>query len=601
MIKFLFGILLLASIVCAQNIRFIIVDEMDVTSKSGEDNLAKVINSINQLSEIDFVVFNGIKLDLDDTDDTIINSIKKIKFAVYALPSSDLFYPDNTTREDFMNLFGDLSFRKNYNSLKIIGLNTTVGWNYSPFFERETFSFLKDEKLDSLSSSILILNSDPQQIKNFDDLANQFNNSKIKFIAAPLKSSKDFLSDNISMLNSSMNSKRNEAFKIIEVRNDTIAVRIGKFEGELASEKIYTVKESSFIDASPDHLFDQSKMLIWKFDLGYSLSSRVITSSDRIYVADVSGQVVCLDSLGKKIWDYFSFGYIYSKPTLRDGYLAIATVQGDLETINARTGKPLQSLGFDSPITSDLMSFDYDGKYNLMMPKESRSKAAVVAGTKKGTLYCYDLETMQELWRFNQVTDAIIGEPLLIKNQIYFYSMDGHIYTVNSRTGLLAWKAKLTEKNETRVYASNIASNNESIFISLSNGKVFSYDILLGRKNWESDKYKSSLTLNISKDGRHLFVRSTNDRFHVLSAKTGTWVRELITKVGDNYSFTEIIEHGKNIYYGNDDGFLIQMDTDYQTEKIFRQENSPLYSITPFGNNKLVIAYHNGIISLIRI
>jgi outer membrane protein assembly factor BamB len=601
MIKFLFGILLLASIVFAQNIRFIIVDELDVTSKSGKDNLAKVINSINQLSEIDFVVFNGIKLDLDDPDDTIIKSIKKIKFAVYALPSSDLFYPDNRTREDFMNLFGDLSFRKNYDSQKVIGLNTTVGWNYSPFFERETFTFLRDEQLDSLSSSILLLNSDPQQIKNFDDLANQFNNSKIKFIAAPLKSSKDFLSDNISMLNSSMNSKRNEAFKIIEVRNDTIAVRIGKFEGELASEKIYTVKESSFIDASPDHLFDQSKMLIWKFDLGYSLSSRVITSSDRIYAADVSGQVVCLDSLGKKVWDYFSFGYIYSKPTLRDGYLAIATIQGDLETINARTGKPLQSLGFDSPITSDLMSFDYDGKYNLMMPKESRSKAAVVAGTKQGTLYCYDLETMQELWRFNQATDAIIGEPLLIKNQIYFYSMDGHIYTVNSRTGLLAWKAKLTEKNETRVYASNIASNNESIFISLSNGKVFSYDVLLGRKNWESDKYKSSLTLNISKDGRHLFVRSTNDRFHVLSAKTGTWVRELITKVGDNYSFTEIVEHGKNIYYGNDDGFLIQMDTDYKTEKIFRQEISPLFSITPFGNNKLVIAYHNGIISLIRI
>ncbi|MCZ7603739.1 MAG: PQQ-binding-like beta-propeller repeat protein [Melioribacteraceae bacterium] len=601
MIKFLFGILLLASIVCAQNIRFIIVDELDVTSKSGKDNLAKVINSINQLSEIDFVVFNGIKLDLDDTDDTIINSIKKIKFAVYALPSSSLFYPDNTAREEFMNLFGDLSFRKNYDSQKVIGLNTSVGWNNSPFFERETFSFLKNEKLDSLSSSIIILNSDPELIKNFDDLANHFNESKIKFIAAPLQSSKEFLRENISQLNTGVNTKRNEAFKIIEVGNDTIAVRIGKFEGELASEKIYTVKESSFIDANPDHLFDQSKMLIWKYDLGYSLSSRVITSSDRIYAADVSGQVVCLDSLGKKVWDYFSFGYIYSKPTLRDGYLAIATVQGDLETINARTGKPLQSLGFDSPITSDLMSFDYDGKYNLMMPKESRSKAAVVAGTKQGTLYCYDLETMQELWRFNQSTDAIIGEPLLIKNQIYFYSMDGHIYTVNSRTGLLAWKAKLTEKNETRVYASNIASNNESIFISLSNGKVFSYDVLLGRKNWESDKYRSSLTLNISKDGRHLFVRSTNDRFHVLSAKTGTWVRELITKVGDNYSFTEIIEHGKNIYYGNDDGFLIQMDTDYQTEKIFRQENSPLYSITPFGNNKLVIAYHNGIISLIRI
>jgi outer membrane protein assembly factor BamB len=282
--------------------------------------------------------------------------------------------------------------------------------------------------------------------------------------------------------------------------------------------------------------------------------------------------------------------------------LAIATVQGDLETIKIENGRAIQSLGFGSAITSDLLSFDYTGSYSsLMLPKQTRSKAAVVAGTEQGTLYCYDLETLQELWKFEQPADAIIGKPLFAKGAILFYSLDGFLYSINAQSGLLNWKSKLTDKNESKILASELTNNSDDVFISLTNGKIFSYDILLGKRNWQYDKYKLFTSLKVSGDGRLIYGKSTNDRFHILSAQLGTWVREIITKIGNDKINTDITELGKNIYFGNEEGYLVQVDENYGVKKIFRNSITPLYSITVVSKNKLILGYHNGTISLIRI
>lgn len=599
--KYLLLFLFITLSLFAQKLNFVIVDEIDVGGNAGQDNLTKLVNTINQLKEIEFVVFNGLKCDLDEADQSLTQIFKKIKFPVYIQPSQSSFWLDKTAREKFMNNFGELNFRKNYDSLKVIGLNTAVAWSENPFFERETFSFLEDQKLDSLTTSILILNAEPALIKNFDLLQSHFNNSKIKFIAAPLKSNKDFVRDNISILNTSLNSRRNEQFQIVTVSNDSIIVRVSGITGKQGKEKIFTSRTNSFSKVSSSSLYDPNKLLQWSFDAGYSMIAEPILYNNQIFTADVSGQVVCLDTLGKKKWEYFSFGYIYSTPTARDGYLAIGTVQGDLETINIQNGRAIQSLGFGSPITSDLLSFDYTGSYSrLMLPKQTRSKAAVVAGTEKGTLYCYDLETLQELWKFEQPSDAIIGKPLFAKGAILVYSLDGFLYSINAQTGLLNWKSKLTDKNESKIFASNLTNNSDDVFISLTNGKIFSYDILLGKRNWQYDKYKLFTSLKVSSDGRLVYGIGTNNRFHILSAKLGTWVREILTKTGNDKINTDITELGKSIYFGNEEGYLIQVDENYGVKKIFRNDITPLYSITAVSKNKLLLGYHNGTISLIR-
>lgn len=599
--KILFFTAILGTCLFAQSINFIVVDEFDVTGKPGKDKFVELVNTLNQQNGIEFVLFNGLRVDLNDADDLVKRTIKNIKHPVYILPAQSNFWQHRSAREDFMNDYNDLFFRRNYDTLKALGLNTTVSWSDKPFFEREVLTFIKDQKLDWLASLILILNSDPTTVKNFDAISNLFAGSKIKFIAAPIGTRREFTKENVPILSTSVNSRANEVFKIIEYKNDSLFVSTSDISGKTSTQKFYSIIDGIFPTEKHNYKFDPDKILRWSYDLGYSTTSKVITHENRIYAADISGQVVCLDTLGKKRWDYFSFGYIYSKPTARDEYLAIATIQGDLETVNARTGKPLQSIGFDSPITSDLVSFDYSGNYNLMIPKQSRSKAAVIVGTQSGRVYCYDMETMQELWKFTNTQGAITGEPLIVKGQILFYSLDGTLYCINANTGLLTWKSKITGRNESDIYASSLTTNQSDVFISLSNGKLFSYDLLLGKKNWEMDKYNLNTTLHASNDGRLVYAKSTNDRFHILSAKLGTWVREIITKFGGDKSHTDIVELGKNIYYGNEEGYLIEIDENYKYNRIFRSDFSPIFSITPLSKNRLVVANHSGTISLIRI
>lgn len=599
--KILFYTAILSACLFAQSINFIVVDEFDVTRKPGKDKFVELVNTLNQQNGIEFVLFNGLRVDLSDSDDLVKRTIKNIKHPVYILPAQSNFWLHRSAREDFMNDYSDLFFKRNYDTLKVLGLNTTVSWSDKPFFAREVLTFIKDQKLDTLSSSILLLNSDPTTVKNFDAISNLFPGSKIKFIAAPVGTRRKFTKENVSILSTSVNSRANEVFKIIEFKNDSLFVSTSDISGKTSAQKIYSIIDGIFPTEKQNYKFDPDKILRWSYDLGYSTTSKVITHENRIYAADISGQVVCLDTLGKKRWDYFSFGYIYSKPTARDEYFAIATVQGDLETVNARTGRPLQSIGFDSPITSDLVSFDYSGNYNFMIPKQSRSKAAVIVGTQSGRIYCYDMETMQEIWKFTNTQGAITGEPLIVKGQILFYSLDGTLYCINANTGLLTWKSKLTGRNESDIYASSLTTNQSDVFISLSNGKLLSYDLLLGKKNWEFDKYNLNTTLQASNDGRLVFAKSTNDRFHILSARLGTWVREIITKLGSEKTYTDIVELGKNIYFGNEEGYLIEIDENYKYNRIFRSDFSPIFSITPVGKNRLVVANHNGIISLIRI
>ena len=60
----------------AQKLNFVIVDEFDVSSKSANDNLTELVNTLNQLPYLDFVVFNGLNCNLDEEDDLLsINSL----------------------------------------------------------------------------------------------------------------------------------------------------------------------------------------------------------------------------------------------------------------------------------------------------------------------------------------------------------------------------------------------------------------------------------------------------------------------------------------------------------------------------------------------
>jgi outer membrane protein assembly factor BamB len=144
-------------------------------------------------------------------------------------------------------------------------------------------------------------------------------------------------------------------------------------------------------------------------------------------------------------------------------------------------------------------------------------------------------------------------------------------------------------------------NNSDDIFIALSNGDLFSFDILLGKKNWEYSKYNLTPSLSVSEDRRLIFSKSSDDRFHFLSANLGTWVKELYTNIGKHHTITDITEINDQIYFGDDEGFVYQIKSNYNIDKLFRLNNSAVHSVKKYADNKLVIATHDGFISLLNL
>ena len=109
-----------------------------------------------------------------------------------------------------------------------------------------------------------------------------------------------------------------------------------------------------------------------------------------IFTAFKSGTVNCLNDDGAEKWRYETNKKINHPPIISNDLLIVASEDGDIITLNAKTGDPHQIISIGEKITSGVSIIEID---------EAGTKTkAVVAGTQYGNLYCYDLLTLDPIW-----------------------------------------------------------------------------------------------------------------------------------------------------------------------------------------------------------
>lgn len=353
------------------------------------------------------------------------------------------------------------------------------------------------------------------------------------------------------------------------------------------------IDSSSFINYEAE--------MLWNYDLKYSLPAEPAAANGLIYIADKSGLITCIDSTGNVVWEYNSFGTIISNPVVSDGIFAAVTLQGDLLTLNAETGESIQTIGFDDLITTPLITIEYSGQTNFLIPKLTDSNAAVILGTASGKLYCYDLETLQQIWVFDKVKGMIAARPVYAQNKIIFPAFDNHLYCIDARRGTLIWKWNGIRDQKDFPVLSNPIANNESVFITSTNGNVYGVDLNLGKTIWENEKLNAYQSIGISEIGHRLFVKSRDDKFHIISAKTSTWVKEINIKFGEDKTSSSPIEYNGNILFGTKSGNVHLIDENFKYTKLFFMGTSSVHTIKHFKEDLFIAANTDGKIVLFKI
>ena len=267
-------------------------------------------------------------------------------------------------------------------------------------------------------------------------------------------------------------------------------------------------------------------------DINTTLVAQPLFWNEKVYVADYTGLVSCYNLKGKLLWDYDTFGDITGKPSIIEDKLIVSTVQGELTILDVNDGEQIETIGFEEYLVAPPVIFEHTGVKNLILPKQTQSNSAIIISSATGKIYCYDLETLQEIWTNNEATDMIETAPILIGDQIIFESWDTNLYSIDANNGSTIWK---WQGNKSFYYAPAVCSpvhDGKYIYIATPDKMIYAIDLRLGTTKWKSDKFAAWESIGISKDTKELYVKSIEDKFYIVASRNGNLSKTINVNYG---------------------------------------------------------------------
>lgn len=370
------------------------------------------------------------------------------------------------------------------------------------------------------------------------------------------------------------------------------------FYEDLTAQGRRQIKQYSRTEFYRSVQMDSVKSVItFKIKLADSLSSAPIYNRGVIFISNRKNEISCIDTTGKVFWKNKLLGEFISRPVIADHILAVGTINGDIITLNANTGEQIQSIGINDTITTDLISLEYKGDKELMIPKSTGSKTVVVFGTASGKIFCYDLETLQEYWNADGY-GLIKSQPVVIENKILFASSDGYLYCIDSRSGLLIWRWK--EKTETDFSGAQILSDGKKVFVVSKDNILYCIDLLLGKLIWKADRIKALPAIGLSRNKKNLFVKSADKKFVILSADKGKVIKEIKQEEAFDDSPAQPIDREEKIFFTNR-GNIYSFDPKMKQELILNLNGSQILFLTQIGEKKFITSNSAGTIAIFKL
>lgn len=589
----------------AQQFKFAWITDCHVGANNAESELDSVVSIINFMSDIEFTIVSG---DITEKGRNIElekakSILDKLNKPYYIIPGNhDTKWSESGTLK-FFDLWIDDKFYFEYNNTVFIGLSSAIVWRGGGgHFTPEHIAWLK-EKLSKVSKEKEIIfithHQLDSEIDNWFKVYNLLYDKNIKAVLCGhghLAKQYDFNGLFGVMGRASISDKKlSFGFNLVESRPDSLlfyTVSRDSIPVLFAGSDKNTKFLLSEIDSS--NFINYSANIISNKSLNSTFSASPVTYDGKIYTTSFNGILTCFDSTLSKVWQFDLFGKSVSTPVVTEGIVAAATLLGDLYTIDAERGTSILSIGFNQPITSQLQAIEYNGGYdNIMLPKETDSKTAIVLGTSNGNLFCYDLETLQELWVNKDAKGMIETTPLYFNNKLIYGCWDSNVYCLDSRKGWLIWKQS---PNKNFYYSTAVASpvtDGKMVFVSSPDKNIYSIDLNLGKlvKNIKVDAWES---LGISKDLRKLFVKGMNNVFTVLNTDKLTKNKDYDFGYGLDTMPIIPLEDNGNILFGSKNGKVYMIDSFGKMHTLFFMGTSRILSLKKVSENKYVALNMDG-------
>lgn len=335
---------------------------------------------------------------------------------------------------------------------------------------------------------------------------------------------------------------------------------------------------------------DSTIKKIGEIDLNTSTSLTPLISENQIFSPSDDGLIYCYDLNGNKRWVTEITGNIATNLVRFKDLILTATSQGDLYSINANNGDVVQVMGVGENITTDLLLINFtDGK---VLSK------AVVFGTVKGNIFCYDIFSFEMIWKNKLSHFPIIANMVEHDDKIITFDETSIMYCINSKSGILIWKFDFTSKDKF-LSKPKILSDGKSVFYLSPVNEIFSIDLLLGRKIWSTKSLEIFPQIYLSYDNQYLILLSTKGELIFISSKDGKELGRSRLKTKDLTKFICVNSSDYTMALMSD-GTIFRIDDNYSLKELMKFSNINITSFSLLSDKQFIISTDEGKIFLFK-
>lgn len=221
---------------------------------------------------------------------------------------------------------------------------------------------------------------------------------------------------------------------------------------------------------------------LWQIDTKTSLSGGPSIHNHKLFLGTRRASIIALNAKnGKELWRTHVNSEVLAVPKAHEGIVVIHTVDGSLYGLDTKTGKRKWNFNREEPALTLRGS---------STPLIDTSTGTVTVGFANGLLVSLLLATGELQWEvvvtqprgrseLERITD-IDGMPILQDGIMFVSTYQNEVVAISPETGVVIWNRKLAT-------SANLAADWQGLYVSASDGKVWSLDLRSGTAFWKQD------------------------------------------------------------------------------------------------------------------
>lgn len=557
----------------AQNFKFAVITDTHIvpTNNKAEEDLAKCVQTINQMDDLDFVLVLG---DISGEGDKASlqkakNILDQLNKKYYALSGNHETKWSTSGATAFAEVFGSERFNFEHKGFKFLGFASgpiirMMDGHISP----DDLNWIKEE-LDKNPSQKAIVCTHypllPQDLDNWYELTDVLRQYDVRAVLnGHYHSNKQMKYDDIpGFINrSSLRDKEGcTGFNIYYVTDEDMFVVEQNICGDELAElrpwgvtslsKTYFTKDNSDYQR-PDYSVNDSYPFVrnnWEVNIQQRIYASPVVYKGRVYIGDDKGNFYCFDTKsGKELWKYKTGNRIIGTADANDKIVVVGSTDHKVYGLDAKTGK---------------LRWTFEAEAQVL-GAATISREVVYIGSSDHTFRAINLKDGSLKWEYKGVGDYIESKPLVYERKIIFGAWDTYMYALDKETGALLWKWQNPDKK-------GMLYSPAAVWPVAANGKVFftapdrvmtAVNANTGETIWRTAESMVRETIGISGDNQRVYSKTMQDNFVCYSAIEDEPRRLWITDVqyGYDHAASMPVEKDGVVFGSTKNGIIFALD-----------------------------------------